>query len=234
MKVLRKTFTVRRESVMKITKLEHSCLLVEMPEPVSRTVLFDPGSLSEPFIDIDSLEFLDDIFITHSHPDHFHPPLLKKLVAKFPDVRITSTREVVNKLKEDGIAASHEEPDGVVFFDSKHEKVLPLFKPPEQLGFHYLDMLSHPGDSHSFNETMPILALPVSAPWGAMVNAVKLALELKPQYVLPIHDWHWREEAKQHSYDLMESVFKENGITFLKLQNGEPVVIHRDELRMEG
>jgi L-ascorbate metabolism protein UlaG (beta-lactamase superfamily) len=210
---------------MKITKLEHSCLLVEMPAPVNRTALFDPGMMSEPFVNVDSLEYLDDIFITHSHGDHMSVPLIKKLLEKFPDVRITGPREVVAKLKQEGIFATSEEFDGVTFFDSKHEKVLPLFEPPEQLGFHYLDMLSHPGDSHAFNETRPILALPVTAPWGSMVRAVNLAIELGPQYVLPIHDWHWREEAKSGMYDLMESVFSDKGIHFMKLKNGEPVVI---------
>lgn len=215
---------------MKITKLEHSCLLVEMPEPVNRTALFDPGMMSAPYIDIDSLEFLDDIFITHAHSDHCYPEFVQKLVEKFPDVRITATREVANRLLEAGMNASHEPPEGVEFFDSKHEKVLPLFQPPEQIGYHYLGMLSHPGDSHSFTETMPILALPVQAPWGSSVNAVKLALELKPKYVLPIHDWHWRDEAREQMYGIMEEVLAKEGIQFLKLKNGEPVVIHKEEL----
>lgn len=210
---------------MKITKLEHSCLLVEMPEPVNRTALFDPGMMSEAWVDVDSLMYLDDIFITHSHADHMSAPLIKKLLKKFPDVHITGPREAVAKLKQEGIEATSEESDGVVFFDSKHEKVLPLFEPPEQLGYHYLDMLSHPGDSHGFTETKSILALPVTAPWGSMVNAVKLALELQPKYILPIHDWHWKDEAREQAYDMMEKVFKGQGITFLKLKNGEPVVI---------
>lgn len=215
---------------MKITKLEHSCLLVEMPEPVNRTALFDPGMMSAPYIDIDSLEFLDDIFITHAHGDHCYPELIQKLVDKFPDVRITATREVANRLLEAGMNASHEPPEGIAFFDSKHENVLPLFQPPEQIGYHYLDMLSHPGDSHSFTETMPILALPVQAPWGSSVNAVKLALKLKPKYVLPIHDWHWRDEAREQMYDIIEEALAQEGITLLKLKNGEPVVIHKDDL----
>lgn len=43
---------------MKITKFVHSCLLIEMPEPVNRTVLFDPGSFSEDALNIDKLEHL--------------------------------------------------------------------------------------------------------------------------------------------------------------------------------
>src|SRR4051812_424913 len=106
---------------MKITKLEHSCLLVEMPEPVNRTVLFDPGIMSEPYVDVDALVYLDDIFITHGHPDHLSIPLMKKLVAKFPKARITGPAEVVAKLKDEGIQASSEAPEGVVFFNSPHE-----------------------------------------------------------------------------------------------------------------
>lgn len=210
---------------MKITKLEHSCLLVEMPAPVNRTALFDPGSMSEPYINVDSLEYLDDIFITHAHGDHMHPAIIKSLLEKFPDVRITGPREVVSRLKQESVLAASEEYDGIRFFDSKHEKVLPLFQPPEQLGYHYLDLLTHPGDSHSFAETKAILALPVTAPWGSMVNAVRLAIELQPKYVLPIHDWHLRDEAKAQAYDMMEQVFTDNNINFLKLTNGEPVVI---------
>ena len=210
---------------MKITKLEHSCLLVEMPAPVNRTALFDPGAMSEQFVDVDSLVYLDDIFISHSHGDHMSVPLIKKLLAKFPDVRITGPREVVAKLKQEGVLAASEEYPGVVFFDSKHEKVLPLFEPPEQIGVHYLDLLTHPGDSLSFNETKAVLALPVTAPWGSMVTAVKLALELQPQYVLPIHDWHWREEAKVQAYDMLEKVLSAQDIKFIKLSNGEPVVL---------
>jgi L-ascorbate metabolism protein UlaG (beta-lactamase superfamily) len=210
---------------MKITKLEHSCLLVEMPAPVNRTALFDPGMMSEPFVDVDSLEFLDDIIITHGHGDHLSVPLVKKLLEKFPDVRITAPSDVVAQLKQEEIYATHEEFDGVKFFDSPHEDVSPMFPRPEEIGVHYLDLLTHPGDSHSFTETKTILALPVTAPWGATVKAVKLGLELAPKYIVPIHDWHWNDDARRMTYDSLEKLFGEHDITFLKLENGEPVVL---------
>ena len=208
---------------MKITKLVHSCLLVEMPEPVNRTVLFDPGAMST--VDVGSLEFLDDIVITHSHGDHIDMELMKQLVDKFPNVRILTTSEVVEQLKAEAIEATTSPPEGMGLFDSPHEHVLPMYPQPEEIGVHYLDKLSHPGDSHSFRETKEILALPVTAPWGSTVNAVNLALELKPKYVIPIHDWHWSDDARENTYQLLEGVFEKQGITFLKMKNGEPVVL---------
>ena len=135
---------------MKITKFVHSCLLVEMPD---RTALFDPGVFSA--VDVDKLKYLDDIFITHIHGDHFNPDLIKKLVAKFPQVRITATPEIVEALAAQGVHASTKAPDGAVLFESPHEVVRPFFpaEPPQEIGVHYLDVLSHPGDCHNFTQT---------------------------------------------------------------------------------
>jgi len=210
---------------MKITKYLQSCLLVEMPSPVNRTVLFDPGSMSAEVLDVANLKYLDDIVITHAHPDHLDLDLIKALVAKFPNVRITTTQEAADQLSEEAIAASTEAPDGMTFFDAPHESVEPLFPQPQEIGVHYLDTLTHPGDSHSFSETKAILALPVTAPWGSNINAIRLALKLKPQFVLPIHDWHWSDAARIGSYDRMEKVFGEHDIKFSKLQTGQPVVL---------
>lgn len=210
---------------MKITKFEQSCLLVEMPAPINRTALFDPGMMSKDSLKVDDLKFLDDIIVTHGHGDHFSLDIIKQLVTKFPLVRITATPEVVIELKKNGISAGSDPSNGISFFDSPHASVQPLFESPQQFGVHYLDLLSHPGDSHSFAETKQILALPVTAPWGSTIKAINLALELKPKYILPIHDWHWREEARTQMYGAMEQVFDKNGIKFIKLQTGEPVVL---------
>ncbi len=208
---------------MKVTKFIHSCLLVETPE---RAALFDPGSMSESALDASRIERLDDIFITHEHGDHMSIRLIKQLVQKFPDVRITSTSSVVKILGGEGITASNQPPEDAVFFDSPHEDVAPLFgQPPEEIGVHYLDILSHPGDSHSFNETKAILALPVTAPWGSAIRAMNLGLTLKPKHILPIHDWHWRDEARESSYSQFERVLGEQDIVFHKLKTGVPVDI---------
>jgi L-ascorbate metabolism protein UlaG (beta-lactamase superfamily) len=203
---------------MKITKFVHSCLLVE---DEGRVALFDPGAMSTGMIDLDNLTQLDDIFITHEHGDHQDPGFLKKAIAKFPTVRITTTDQVVQQLAAEGIKATTGAPAGVEFFDSPHEKVEPLFPTPQQIGIHYLNKLSHPGDSHHFKQAKPILALPITAPWGSTVYALNLALELKPQHVIPIHDWHWRDEARQGTYANFEKILGGQGITFHSTVDGE-------------
>jgi len=212
---------------LKVTKFIHSCLLVETPD---RIAIFDPGMMSEAALDVDRLTRLDDIFITHVHGDHMSVPLLKKLIAKFPAVRITSTDEAVKQLATEVIKATTTPPAGVTFFDSPHESVAPLFgHPPQEIGIHYLDVLSDPGDSHSFHETKAILALPVQAPWGSTIRALNLALELKPRHVLPIHDWHWSDQARTQMYDMFERVLGEQDITFHKLVTGQPAEIDIDK-----
>lgn len=209
---------------MKITKFVHSCLLVEAQD---RIALFDPGIYSSEALDVGKISRLDDIFITHEHPDHFDLELVKSLVQKFPDVRITSTAAVVETLSKAGITASNRPPQGASFFDSPHESKPPLMPVgPEQIGVHYLDSLSHPGDSHHFGETKAILALPVTAPWGTSFKAISLAYELKPRYVLPIHDWHWRDEARELMYSKFEKVLGDKNIKFFKLQTGQAIEIN--------
>jgi L-ascorbate metabolism protein UlaG (beta-lactamase superfamily) len=181
---------------------------------------------SEQALSVDKLTYLDDIVITHVHPDHCSPTLLPKLVEKFPEVRITAPQEVVDRLEEWGITqASTVPPEELELFDSPHEAVEPLFPTPQQIGVHYLDMLSHPGDGHSFTQTKQILALPVAGPWASTIRAAKLAIELKPKYVLPIHDWHWSDAARTQQYDILKEALAHEDITFVPLVTGEPVVI---------
>lgn len=207
---------------MKITKFVHSCILIESD---GHAALFDPGGMSEAALDDASVQALDDIFITHEHGDHVSLPLVKQLVTKFPNVRITSTPTVVKQLAVEHMTASSAPPTEATLFDSPHEGHLPFMQPPEQYGIHYLNLFSHPGDSHSFAETKAVLALPVTAPWGSTINAVDLAFKLKPKYIIPIHDWFWHDQARKMLYDRLEQLFKTGDMTFLKPETGEPINI---------
>jgi len=212
---------------MKITKLAHSCLLVEMPAPTNRTVLFDPGMFSLEYIKAADLTFLDDIVITHEHADHFDKDMVVSLAQKFPQVRILAPQSVVDVLQSAGVTTASVQPsEAMELFYSPHEALEPMGPTPDEIGVNYLDILSHPGDSHSFGQTKRTLALPVTAPWGSTVNAVRLATELKPEFIIPIHDGFWVDSWRQQMYAGMAAYFDSVGIEFIEPVNGEPFVLN--------
>lgn len=202
--------------MLQITKFEHSCLLVSDGK---RHILIDPGMMSSDLLRGADLPKLDSILITHVHGDHLDPTYVQEYMAVSPDTKLYGPPQVAASLETLGLSVQSETPQGVALLTSPHEPGDPLFETPEQYGYHIFGALTHPGDSHHFDQTMPILALPVTAPWGASTNAIKLALALKPRYVVPIHDWHWSAAARTMMYDRFTQVLAEQGITFLALDN---------------
>jgi L-ascorbate metabolism protein UlaG (beta-lactamase superfamily) len=209
---------------MKITKYVHSCLLIETPERVG---IIDPGQFSweSGLVTVDTLERLDDIIITHEHFDHFHLPFVQALLTKFPQAQIMTNPAVVAKLAEVGIAAQTTGNNSSELFATNHEGLAPLGTPPQHIGVHYMGKLTHPGDSHHFTQTKEVLALPVTAPWGSMINAAAVGSQLKPKYIIPIHDWHWNKTARQNAYNTLETFFRKQGIAFLKPVDGQAMSI---------
>jgi len=195
-------------------------------EDQGRVGLIDPGmfSLGSGLLETNTLTQLDDIIITHEHPDHLHLPLLKGLVTKFPHARIFADPSTAIKLRALGYTnIQTESQPGVDLFACNHEPTEPLGPAPKNIGVHYLGRLTDPGDSHHFPTCKDILALPITAPWGTLTRAAELASELEPKYVLPIHDWHWNVAARQQTYDRCETFFNGLGIKFIKLVDGEAV-----------
>jgi L-ascorbate metabolism protein UlaG (beta-lactamase superfamily) len=194
---------------MKITKFAHSCLLVETPE---RTALFNPGIFSwqSGTFDTGKLTRLDEILITHEHKDHLHLPFVQVLRERFPDASIYTTPAVATILK------------GIEFFHTEHHSLAPMFSTPQHTGFHYLGELTDPGDTHDFTEHKRVLALPVTAPWGGLIQAAAVGERLRPEVILPIHDWHWNGAARADAYDTLEEDFGGLGVKFIKPIDGEP------------
>lgn len=202
-----------------ITKFTHSCLLIEHE---GRRILTDPGVYSQFYADaIQANGKVKEIIITHEHPDHFSLDFVRQVVADSPEVRITTTQVVANQLLAAGIqnvttAAS----DDIVSFAARHEDVS-FASAPDNIGVHLLGVLTHPGDSLEFVETKQILAMPMTAPWGSMHAALDKILELKPKFVIPIHDWHWRPEALKSSYGMYKQELAKEGIELIIPTEGE-------------
>jgi len=208
---------------MIITKHSHSCLLIK---EANQTILIDPGNYTyeEKALDINSLEKLDYILITHEHPDHMYIPFIKELIEKFPDLKIITNASAVNVLKEAHIEASMEGSHEIQISPTPHERVFGVV-PPENIQFSLFEKLTHPGDSLHFTLSTPILALPLQAPWCSLTEAVEYAVSQKPKVVIPIHDWHWNEKAREGFYERLTKYFGDNGIEFNPLGRGEELTV---------
>ncbi len=208
---------------MKITKYVHSTLLAETDE---RVALFDPGTFTakSDLFNLDKIERIDRLIITHPHPDHCDPGLVKKIVTKFPELKIISNQAVHKVLKNAGVEALMK--DGTkcsCSFKADHEVVEPFSITVPNTGFHFKDQLTHPGDSHSFSESKEILAMPFISPWGTVMDGINLTVRLAPKHVLSIHDWFYSDPAREWLHGMLIKAFESTGVNFIPLQNGESV-----------
>ena len=133
-----------------------------------------------------------------------------------------SNNSATSLLGKEDIKVSTESDSMVKIEVVPHEKVFGSI-PPENVMMNIVEKLVHPGDSHHFQTKAPIVALPVQAPWGSLTQAVELAQILTPQVVLPIHDWHWNDKAREMFYKRLEDYFGKIGIKFVPLKTGEMV-----------
>ncbi len=208
---------------MKISKHIHSCLLVENE---GITVLLDPGNYSfdEKGLNIDSLSKLDFVGITHTHPDHMYPPFIKALLKKFPKAIVVGNSAVAQTLKSDGITVETKDNEIIKLSNGKHDKVFDL-DVIDNAVLMVFNRLTHPGDTINISKTTEVLAFPIQGLWTNLTLAINKIVELKPKVVVPIHDWHWKEEVRKNVYDRAEKYLKQFNIEFKKLETNEEVVV---------
>lgn len=207
--------------MLRLTKYSHSCLFIESDQ---RNILIDPGvySWESPEFNISIIDRVDRIGITHSHSDHMHLPFVKALAERFPRAHIVANNEIKKELEQEEIKLLVRDTTAcTVAFDAPHEELAWSDQVPKNTGFNVLGFLTHPGDSLSLRESKAILALPMTAPWGSTTDAINLAIKLKPQAVIPIHDWHWKDEARQSFYAKAKETLARHNIDFIALESGE-------------
>jgi L-ascorbate metabolism protein UlaG (beta-lactamase superfamily) len=203
-----------------ITKLAHACLLVEAN---GKRTLLDPGifTAQDDRFDVSMVEGVDRILITHEHADHVNANLVRSILERSNDAEVETTVSLQAILASDGIDAVT---SGTPQFAAPHERI-PIGPGPQNTGFHVEGVLSHPGDCHSFVESMPILAMPFSAPWGSLVSGVDRTRLVGPRYVIPIHDWFLSNGGKDFMYGLATAGFASDDIELVYLKDFDTVTL---------
>lgn len=209
---------------MKITKLGHCCLYIEID---GLRILTDPGNFSTRQNDIVGI---DVVLITHEHTDHLHTDSLVQILKNNPNAVVYTNSGVGKILESIGIpyvllsGRDTVNVQGVELsaYDSKHEEIFGDIGQVLNTGYFIGNKLFYPGDSFCNPERpIPVLALPVAGPWCNLKGALSYALSLSPEKVFPVHDGVIHEGRIGAFHAVPERVLTEHGITFVRLQAGD-------------
>lgn len=188
---------------MKLTHLGHACLLVEYDDA---RILIDPGSFS----DVAGVSVVDAVVITHQHADHLDVAKLTGVLERNPDAIVRADSGSLKTLQENDIEAT-ENVAGQSFevgsvtvtpIGRLHAEIHPYIDRITNLGLTFAapdqPTLFHPGDALDGQPLgdVDILAVPVSAPWGAVKETIAFVRRIGPREVVPIHDGTLSEEGR--------------------------------------
>lgn len=176
---------------MNIHKIGHCCLIIE--EGNTR-LMTDPGNLTDGQL---SYEGLEVILITHTHPDHLDMDSIGEVASKNPDAVFIGNTGIKEALLEKDIVVEtipHGEEKkikdiSIKAFDAPHEHIYESVPVPENTGYLINETLYIPGDSYTVPDIeVPVLAVPVSAPWGTIGSSIDYIKAVNPKKAFPIHD----------------------------------------------
>lgn len=176
---------------MKITKLGHCCLLIEIQKT---RFLTDPGNYTTLQNEIKNI---DAVVISHEHTDHLHIESVKTILKNNPQAIIISNGSVGKILDKKNIAYT-KIADGEEYkindvlikaYGQKHAPIYCDYEQTENTGYFFDGKLFYPGDAFTkINQPIDILAFPIAAPWLNITQAMDYVLEIKPRIAIPVHD----------------------------------------------
>ena len=175
---------------MRITKYGHSCLHIT---DGSASILIDPGTFSQGF---ETLSGLTAVLLTHQHPDHVDPKRLPLLLRGNPGATLYADAGSVDLLAKEGITATPvangdrlDVGISVEVFAGDHAVIHRDIPVIPNACYLIGGRLLHPGDSLTvLDRPVEILALPTSAPWMAVKEAIDYFRAVDPKAAIPIHD----------------------------------------------
>jgi L-ascorbate metabolism protein UlaG (beta-lactamase superfamily) len=176
---------------MRIFKHGHSCVRLEAGD---HAVVVDPGM----FTDAAALEGATAVLVTHQHPDHWTPDMLRATGAPVFTIEAVATQirdQAVDVAERVTVVQPGETFDvgvPVRAVGEKHAVIHPELPHFDNSGYLFtVDGTSvfHPGDALTVpDETPDLLLLPVSAPWLKISECIDYAREVAAPRSLAIHD----------------------------------------------
>lgn len=210
---------------MKVTKLGHCCLLLEVD---GKRILTDPGVFTVE--QHSTLQDIDIIVITHEHGDHLHTQSLQSVLENNPQTTVVSNSSVKAILQDlaiecevcEGKAINQYKDITIKATAGKHAEIYKERGQVPTVSYYINQRLFLPGDSYEFPEhPVEILALPIAGPWCRLADAIEFALAVSPQYVFPVHDALLSGAGWEVTVNHPQAVLTKAGSEFIALQAGE-------------
>lgn len=207
---------------MKLTKFAHACFTVEEK---GSTLVVDPGSYSEDFI---VPAHVVAIVITHEHPDHMDRALIQKIIDKNPSAIVVGHESITTQFGDHQTIAAHPSetqtvgPFTLTFFGGTHATITEGLTVPPNIGVMINDAICYPGDSFALPPNIngiPLLALPVSAPWLKVDESLRYLKAIHPAMVFPTHDAILSSNGKTLVDRLVGGIAQSLNIEYKRLDN---------------
>lgn len=209
---------------MKITKLEHSGIIIEKD---GYNIVFDPVEFKEK---IPRLEKVVAIIITHKHGDHLQPEIIARIRHDNPSAKVFITSDAA-LLIEDATVVNNGDSFKVggfklEFFGKNHAAIIPGQIPCENIGVVIDDSVVNPGDSFDYpNVETNVLFVAIAAPWLKIVESMNYVESVKPKIVIPVHNALLSEFGESVNGSWMKEVCGSIGAEYRVLAPGESVMV---------
>lgn len=206
---------------MRITKLGHAAVRLERD---GRAVVIDPGTFTEP----EAVDGVVGVFVTHEHADHLDPDALRRTDAPIyagagaaAAVR-RQAPELAERLTE--VAAGEELAVAgfrVTVHGETHAVIHDDIPRISNVAYCFDDEVFHPGDSFTPPpQPVPVLLMPLHAPWLRLADAVDYARVASSRTVLAIHDGLLNATGLAVSARLATQLLESAGLTYSRLEPG--------------
>ena len=206
---------------MKITKLQHACLILEHD---GHRLVIDPGNFTEP---LDDIADVTAVVFTHTHDDHCWPAQLDRILRANPSARLTGPASVAEKLRGYPVQSVYPgDSVRVPGFDLTfgggthaliHSSIPRIENVSVQVGGLY-----YPGDSFAVPDVEPtVLAVPSSAPWLKVAEVIDFVHAVRPRIVFPTHNAYWSDIGNRVVNARIQEATEQVGGRFVSLEPGQ-------------
>jgi L-ascorbate metabolism protein UlaG (beta-lactamase superfamily) len=212
---------------MKLTKLEHAALILELD---GQKLFIDPGSLTSALTETNNAVA---VVLTHEHADHWTSAQLDRIREQNPEVRIFGPQGVVAAAAQypvTAVTAGESIEVGAFtlqFFGEQHAVIHESIPVIDNVGVLVNGELYYGGDSFTVPADVRVgtLAVPAGAPWLKISEVIDYVIAVRPKRSFPTHEMVLSRFGKDLANASIAAATEQVGGEFWALEPGDSLEI---------